>query len=369
MISKDGKWQNLLEVNAECLIHPLFDKGGSMRGLLIKTCLALALVGFNEVHTVSAIRNIGKDEWGGRLGDMLFGYVKARWLAHHYNLLFLYEPFNYSDQLALHDNNLRYKELKSRGFTEIDVKDASMLGNIKSRDNMIYRVNYYFQLDHWGDYQKKYDSQEIMAWPEVYTDEQFLSELKKDIAPRDGRTILLDLPTDKITVAVHMRMGGGFDHPLISHQFYDMNTLNSSERIPQGIFSDWYWPLKFPPLQYYATQLERLSDLYNNQPMYVYIYTDSQDPVSLMNVIERSVNRSNITFDCRKEINRHDMNVLEDIFAIAQYQCLIRSGSNYPQISQLIGNHKIVIYPKSAVWVGKTLVINDVGTFTRGSLN
>jgi hypothetical protein len=338
-----------------------------VRSLLLRTCLALALIACSRIHTVSAIKNLGKNDWGGRLGDMLIGYVKARWLAHHYNLLFLYEPFNRSDQLALHDRNLLYNELKGRGFTEIAVRDGSVFENVKRRDNMIYKVDYYFQLDHWGNYQKKYDGQEIMAWPEVCADEQFLHELKKDIAPRDGRTISLDLPTDKITVAVHIRMGGGFDHPLVSHQFYDINRLNSSEKIPSGIYSDWYWPLKFPPLQYYATQLERLSDLYNNKPMYVYIYTDSQGPVGLMNDIERAVNRANITFDCRRQMNRHDINVLEDMFAIAQYQCLIRSGSNFPQISQLIGNHEVVIYPKSARWIGKTLIIDDVGVFIRGA--
>ena len=84
-----------------------------------------------------------------------------------------------------------------------------------------------------------------------------------------------------------------------------------------------------------------------------------------MNIIAKAVSKENITFDCRKEGNYHAHNVVEDMAAMAQYDCLIRSGSNYPQISQLMGNHRIVIYPKSCRWIGKNLIIDDVGIFTR----
>jgi hypothetical protein len=334
-----------------------------MKKNLMWAGLACTLLLSNNVYTESAVTYLSTKKWGGRLGDMLLMYTKAKWVAYHYDLPLLYKPFAYSDALALHDRNLHYQE----GFKEIEVKDLSIFKDFKPQDSIIYTVHYYFQLAHWGDYQKKYDSQEIMAWPEIYTDPLFVSELKKDIAPRDGNTISLDLPTDKITVAVHVRTGIGFDLPLLSPQWYSHKDLKQDEEKPKGrqLYSDKYWPLKFPPLQYYAMQLKRLSRLYNNKPMYVCIYTDSPNPENLMHEIERVVNRPTITFDCRKDINRHNKNVLEDMFAIAQYQCLIRSGSNYPQVSQLIGNHKVVIYPKSAVWIGNTLVINEVGTFVR----
>jgi hypothetical protein len=343
-----------------------------MKKNLMRAGLACTLLLSNNVYTESAVTYLSTKKWGGRLGDMLLMYTKAKWVAYHYDLPLLYKPFTYSDALALHDRNLHYQE----GFKEIEGKDLSIFKDFKPQDSIIYTVHYYFQLAHWGDYQKKYDSQEIMAWPEIYTDPLFISELKKDIAPRDGNTISLDLPTDKITVAVHIRSGGGFDNPLLSRQFYSRKDINRDEVHPNEgkswrqrvAYADWHWPLKFPPLKYYATQLKRLSRLYKDKPMYVYIYTDNKDPVELMHEIERVVNRPNITFDCRKDINRHNKNVLEDMFAIAQYQCLIRSGSNYPQVSQLIGNHKVVIYPKSAIWIGNTLVINEVGTFVRDGI-
>jgi hypothetical protein len=340
-----------------------------MRVFSMRAWLICALLLPSNIYTTSAVTYLDKKHWGGRLGDMLLMYTKAKWVAYYYNLPFLYKPFDYSDQLALHDRNPHFEEFKE-GFKVVEGRDLSMFNDFKHQDNMMYTVHYYFQLAHWGDYQKKYDGQEIMAWPEIYTDPLFISELKKDIAPRDGTMISLDLPTDKITVAVHIRTGIGFDLPLLSPPWYSKKDLKNEEK-PQGRqkYADKYWPLKFPPLQYYATQLKRLSHLYRNQPLYAYIYTDSPDPENLIHDLKRAVNRSNITFDCRKDINRHNKNVLEDIFAIAEYQCLIRSGSNYPQVAQLIGNHNVVIYPKSAIWIGNTLVINEVGTFVRNTVN
>ena len=349
-----------------------------MRALLVRASFLCALLlFFNGIYADSAVTYLSTKKWGGRLGDMLLMYTKAKWVAYTHNLPLLYKPFTYSDQLALHDRNIPYEDLKDKGFTEVETKDLAIFKNLESHNNTIYTVHYYFQLEHWGDYQKKYDGQEIMAWPEIYTDPLFISELKKDIAPRDGNMICLDLPTDKITVAVHIRTGGGFDNPILSRQLYSIKDINPNEVHPNEgksrrqrvAYADWYWPLKFPPLQYYAIQLKRLSRLYKDKPMYVYIYTDSRDPVELMNKLELAVRKENITFDCRKDINRHNKNVLEDMYAMAQYQCLIRSGSNYPQVSQLIGNHEVVIYPTSAIWVGNTLMIDKIGTFVRDTID
>ena len=328
--------------------------------------ILISLLTINSVQSQGVVTHLSKDQWGGRLGDMLIMYIKAKWVAFEYKLPLLYKPFHYSDQLEMHVREQHYtdqiaKTYKKQLITCYDTSDITETKTL-SKDYTLYQIHYYFNPIEWGDYQRRYDSQEIMAWPGVYTNMAFRDELKKNIAPRNPIQ-LPKLPTDKITIAVHIRNGVGFDHPLLSRQLYDIENLDANEQDVQGIFSDKYWPFKFPPLQYYIDQIKRLSAMYNDAPIYLYIYTDNNDPLSVMNIIEAAVDKPNITFVCRATDNHHAKNVLEDIFAMAQYDCLIRSGSNYPQISQMIGNHKVVIWPKSCKWIGNTLVFDDVGVF------
>jgi hypothetical protein len=331
-----------------------------------KRGLFLSLMIINMTHSQGVVTYLDKELWGGRLGDMLIMYIKAKWVAFEYKMPFLYKPFHYSDQLELHVREQHYTDEIARKYKKqiITCYDTSDIAEPKtlSKDYMLYQVHYYFNPMEWGEYQRKYDSQEIMAWPGVYTNTAFRAELKKNIAPRYSIQTP-NLPADKITVAVHIRNGGGFDNPILSRQLYDIEDLDVDNEEVQGVFSDRYWPFKFPPLQYYVDQIKLLSEMYDNAPIYLYIYTDSNDPISMMNMIDTAVHKPNITYACRETDNHHAKNVLEDIFAIAQYDCLIRSGSNYPQISQMIGDHKVVIWPKSCKWIGNTLIIDDVGVF------
>src|ERR1700742_2068654 len=45
---------------------------------------------------------------GGRFGDNLLSYSRAKWLSYQYNIPLLYLPFRYSDQLRLHQNENMY---------------------------------------------------------------------------------------------------------------------------------------------------------------------------------------------------------------------------------------------------------------------
>jgi hypothetical protein len=333
---------------------------------IVGSLLVACLLTVNSVRPQGAVTYLDKAHWGGRLGDMLMMYIKAKWVAFEYKLPLLYKPFDYSDQLAMHVREQHYADHITSGDKKqlITCYDRSDIIQHQTlcKDFTLYQVHYYFHPPEWGHYQAKYDSQEIMAWAGVLTNTAFRNELKKNIAPRNPIQ-LQNLPTDKITVAVHIRNGGGFDDPILSRQLYTFEDLNPQEPKVGGTFADRYWPFKFPPLQYYIDQIKRLSELCHDAPMYLYIYTDHNNPVFVMNIIKAVVDKPNIIFVCREHDNHHAKNVLEDIFAMAQYDCLIRSGSNYPQISQMIGNHKVVIWPKACKWIGNTLVIDDVGVF------
>lgn len=326
-------------------------------GMIISICSCI-------IHTRSAVTYLNKGEWGGRLGDRLLMFTKAKYFAYRYKLPLFYKPFDYSDQLAMHDRLPHYDGIREK-YKKVLCKEMNVREHINP-NSIMYKIHYFFKFSDWDTSM----GEEIMFWPGVFSDKKFLEELKKDIAPRrGGKTI--NLPNDKITVAVHIRQGGGVDAPLFSEQLYKEDNIGDTacsecySQQPHKIYADQGFPLKFPPLQYYVDQIKHLSEMFGNKPMYVYIYTDSKDPVAVMNLIGKVVSKKNITFNCRKNNNTPQMNVLEDLFAMAQYDCLVRSGSNYAQISQLIGDHKIVIYPISIHWEGRKLIVDQAGIYIR----
>jgi len=167
------------------------------------------------------------------------------------------------------------------------------------------------------------------------------------------------LPQDKISVAVHVRKGGGFDQSLSSIQYYPSNMIS------RKFYADEKWPIKFLPEQYYVNQIKRISKLFDDASLFVYIFTDDRCPLRLVKRIEKAVNKCNITFSCRNCGNTHNTHVVEDFYNMARFDCLIRSGSHFALASQLLGNHQVVIYPKHWQWVGRKLVIDEVSIIDR----
>jgi hypothetical protein len=210
--------------------------------------------------------------------------------------------------------------------------------------------------------------EEIMTWHNVLADQEFMHTLKTCIAPCNPLP-LLDLPTDKITVALHVRKGGGYDAPLASEQIFDKNTYPQRRNTRIDEPADVIWPLKFPPDQYYIDQIKHLHEMVSGAPLYIYIFTDDPNPADIARRYARELQIDTITFDYRPAGNKHNANVLEDFFNIARFDCLIRSGSNFAQMAQLIGDHKIVIYPKNAHWKRGRLIVHDVGVWTASDVS
>ena len=178
-----------------------------------------------------------------------------------------------------------------------------------------------------------------------------MNEIKKMIKPYKPLPEF-NLPENIITVAVHVRKGGGFDAPLLSKQ-------------KSPFYADQRWPTKFPPDQYYIDQIKQLSEMLGDPPLYVHIFTDHQKPTEIVERYRKAVSKPNITYHCREEGNRHDRNILEDLFAMAKFDCLIRGSSHFSLSAQLIGNHMIVIHPKKAKWEGNKLIIEEVNTIIK----
>lgn len=291
-----------------------------------------------QLETAFGAGYIGYDPTkSGRFGDKLMQYTKALWVADQYKMPFIYTPFKYSDQLKMHgqlgNGNQQHEKL-------IKIHEKRDTNGSDSDKNKIYLISYYFKADNW---QKPFF---VHTWSQLIDNEPFLEKLREHIAPV-SKLSKIDIPEDRISIAVHIRKGSQGDLPLYS------------DRSTRAAYADKLWPYKFPPESYYIEQIKRLSEMLNNAPIYAYIFTDDSDPLKLMNRIKISVKKNNILFNIRAKGDSVP-HVLNDFFGMIQFDVLIRGGSNFSQMVQLVGQFKIIIFPKHAEWDGDTMKL-DVG--------
>lgn len=298
-----------------------------MKRLLILLCIPL---------TISGKCMITYDLNGGRLGDNLSSYCKAKWYAHKYKLTLLYKPFEYSDQFALHTLETHFTTEIAKSFDEIIKVNSE--DDIKPYldKNVLLVSNFYSKT------------------PELYDlrvrDAKFEKLLFTALSPLIPIPELV-VPDQSISVALHVRKGGGFDKPLSTDNRHKVSAQ----------YADQVWPTKFPPDEYYIEQLKvvrRLSDPAKN--LEVFLFTDDPDPAALVKKYSDALNDPSIHFTYRTEGNSHDKNVVEDFFLMACCQCLIRSSSLLSKACQLIGKHHIIIQPLYGKWVQDKVIINPV---------
>ncbi len=243
---------------------------------------------------------------GGRFGDNLLSYSRAKWLSYTYNIPLLYLPFKYSDQLMIHE--------KENIFTPESTQQFATIIHIPIRYILLpYNNTLYMSTWH---------SNITIDW----YDQAFVEEIKKNIAPRYELEKVI-IPNGYISIAVHVRNGGGFI----------VDTEEEKERCP----------LRFVPDEFFIAQIARLADMFPEQNLYVHIFTDHQEPAVLMQKFKQSLDNPRITFGYREQDNSHSSNVLEDFFSMMEFDCLIRPGSHFSRFVQRLGNNKVVIYPES----------------------
>ncbi len=172
----------------------------------------------------------------------------------------------------------------------------------------------------------------------------------------------LDVPKNKITVAILVRKGSGGDRILSEAK---------GNLLPLHKYEDYANPEKFPSDEYFIEHIKLLSMLLNDMPLYVYIFTDAVIPSALVEYYTRAVAKPNIEFACRKTANNSDTLVLEDFFSMSyQFDCLIRGKSCFAYASQCIGHHKIIICTQHASWVAsKGVVVDQAGIIVRNKIN
>lgn len=275
----------------------------------------------------------------GRFGDNIVNYIKTKYLSLKYNIPLELKSFLYSDQLRLSVLEPIFQGKRS----PCEVYDESQLKNINP--NKQYMISYHVRINNWDDVRC------ISEWEDLKSNPQLMTELKKMISPI--MIISSEVPKGSISIAVHIRKPSGQDNPLKSAQLYDPAHFVqefSTQQMSQRLANDLGFPLKFPPNYFYIKQLQFLIDSLGNMPLYIYIFTDHENPHDLVDTIKKSLAlRPNINIDYNRQ-SSHKNHVIEDLFFMAKFDYLIRSNSNFAQIAELIGNHKTIISPKSAKW-------------------
>lgn len=302
------------------------------------------LVTFLIIGTISCANNYDKqaavtyDFSGGRFGDCLIAYLHAKWMSFTYGIPLLYKPFKYSDQLELDRREIRIDYVRLPARTKrLAQHDLS----IDVTKPCLYTVPYFSEVLY--ERNLTHNKEKWIYFAVDWANKEFLQEIRNMINPIDKKLLDKKCKADAITVAVHVRKGGGFDQgELLSDTIEKASGVN---------YRDLHDPLRFPPEYYYVEQLKKLSELLNNCPLYVYIFTDDQNPAEIARRLQLQLGEyANIEFDYRKQSNSHDANVIEDFFAMTTFQCLIRPQSNFSLVAGLIGDFLIEIAPVEHHW-------------------
>lgn len=308
-----------------------------------------------------------------RFGDCLSIISFAWYLSKKYQLPIIFDYFNYCQDLLINDEIKKNKELfdqkKFKHVIRLKTESDIKLDGINHEDTL-YEVDVNFKTDE--------EAPEVFKKVDV--------EFKKFIKPI--RKINSEIPEfiknnkDYITIALHVRRGGGApdDPPLLSKDglnnvlpdkknWIDAEHFVSIYRKRPFKFSDLRFPLKFPPDSYYIQQIQKIAEIYKDKKIFVHIFTDDKNPKFLSEKYERFLNNKNITFSCREKDNSHDKNIIDDFFALTEFDCLIRADSKFSIHPERLANFKIIVWPCHAYWVEKDWLYIDSVKLKYNNLN
>jgi hypothetical protein len=260
----------------------------------------------------------------GRFGDQLIVYMHAKWISYRYQMPLLFKPFLYSQDLILdQEESVR----KAPNYPLIPIENDDTIPQTEL-EQALFMAQYFPESPY--DY-KHY------KWPTFsidWNDPGFLCLLRTLIAPKTPFTFS-ELPTGRTSVALHVRTGVGFDDPIL---------------MP-------HWPLKFPNESFYLDQLKTLCTLLENPPLFVHLFTDDPDPSAIIERYKTALSDLDIEFAFRREDNRPNAHVLEDLFDMMRYDCLIRPESSYSIVAEKLGNFQLIIHPLDCTFQGKNPII------------
>jgi len=275
---------------------------------------------------------------GGRLGDNIISYMHAKWISYKYQIPLLYKPFPYSNELVLDDMETRVTRHRSAKYRRIVYLGKDQTVDLNVKVSTLYVVPYFPESE---CERRCFTGPGSLPWPyfEVnWNDPGFKACICEMIKPKT-KLQLCPVQKDKLNVALHIRLGGDCQHD-------------------KGIGSG--TPQKSPPETFYFEQLETICRIFRSEKIHVHLFTDDSNPSRLAHHCREYLNEERVEFTYRESGNVFDKNVLEDLFSLMQFDCLIRPESNFSIVASLLTDYKVLIYPDDFTFMGKTPYINKV---------
>jgi len=324
-------------------------------GLLLSVSFSIKL------YTNALTFYVGKNV---RLGDHLITYCKAKFFSYKTNLPLYCPYFKYKEQLMLDTIEKSYSE-----EIKIMFKHQVLIHNFTDyfehkQPNTLYMTEAFFNNGFWFPTSGDTPHTQPHHFHDMINDfkshPSFMQKLKQCIQPKIPLRLIVP-PEGYTSIGVHVRKNGLYDKPLYAKQYYTLFDINKAKNItPSGPFSDITVPARFPPEQYYIAQLLYLLNKLKKQKCYIHIFTNDPHPDAIAERFAAFLPQENISIGYRTTTNNDNLHVLEDLFSMAQCDYLIRPHSCLSSIAEIIGEHTLVISPRSWQWFDTILWISDV---------
>jgi len=289
---------------------------------MVRTCTMTILLLATELSYGQAY--ITTERWGGRFGDQLLLYRKAKALSASLSIPYMHRPFCHSDQLKLHYTEHRLPSLTSFSRVIITRKIEELQRELASSkgENVLCLIKF----------------RSGISVPGLPTD--FRDRMRSLISPQKPIRPL-KVPTGTTTIAVHIRKGD-----VTGNQHYFGQKWHRDEE--------------------YIKLLRPLLEQLGNIPTYVYIFTDDAKPSTLARKFEAACKKRNASFAatfCSDNPDKHAKRIatfgsadnsntqtsnaiVTDFFNMASCDYLIRPyGSAFSLMAEYIGKHKAVLVP------------------------
>jgi hypothetical protein len=305
-------------------------------------------------------------EHAGRFGDCVLIVCKAKFFAVERGLSLLYKPFPFSDELTLHTCEIPWTQDLENKFA--NKKRVTCARDIEpALPDTLYIVDLFTTFADVAPQAKHKQVEPVDHWINLFADEVYLmmqqnSTYKKII--KEMLKPIKSLPQPKfpagcISVAVHIRMGTGYDGNLWSKQLYAGCKRTNQKIVPIDHWvADCACPLRFPPLQFYIQQINVLAKLFDDYPLYVQIFTDDVHPQNILDTIQQQCPGSvTITLGT---VGGWQGRTIDDIYFMSMFDCLIRPCSSFSGVSQIVSDHKLIIRPDDFCFDDQALYITDM---------
>lgn len=267
---------------------------------------------------------------GGRVGDHLITYLHAKWISYKYGIPLAFHPFLFSEAFAVH----KLETPLDSSQEVVPVTDLSMLNNLEDK---VYQILYVTEC--MGEYLNGHPYWHNRPFIHVdWNDQDFIEWVRPCLEPRIP-VKLLPLPSDKVTVALHIRRPYGIDGYESVYQIF---------------------PYKFLPDQFYVDQLRWIYEEMGRRPLYVYLFSNDPRTRKIAAILKLKVNNRNITFDYPNVLNETREGVLDDFFSMMHFDCMVRPDSNLSIVASKLGYQTIVISPEHVTVNKKGNVVDRV---------